>query len=60
MLFNNVVNVDNMLLKLALTEIKRLPKVQVPLENALEDADKVVHVSRPDPGKLKTPIRIIK
>lgn len=49
-----------MLLKLALTEIKRLPKVQVPLENALEDADKVVHVSRPDPGKLKTPIRIIK
>jgi len=49
-----------MIIKLALLEIKRLPKVQEPKLQALEAEDKVVHLSRPDPGKLKTPIRIIK
>jgi hypothetical protein len=47
------------IIKLALLEIKRLPKAQLPQEQALEQADKVVHLSRPNPGKLKTPIRIV-
>ena len=48
-----------MIIKLALLAIKRMPQAKEPVEEALESQDKVVHVSRPNPGKLKTPIRII-
>ena len=48
-----------MIIKLALLAIKKIPKAQEPAEQALEQQDKIVHVSRPDPGKLKSPIRLI-
>jgi hypothetical protein len=48
-----------MIVKLALIEIKKLPKQDVPQEQVLEEADKVVHVSRPNSGKLQQPIRLI-
>lgn len=48
-----------MIIKLALLVIKKIPKAQEPVEEALENQDKIVHVSRPDSGKLKSPIRLI-
>ena len=48
-----------MIIKLALLAIKKIPKQLEPQAEALEDQNKIVHVSRPNPGKLKTPIRLI-
>jgi hypothetical protein len=48
-----------MIIKLALLAIKKVPKVLQSTEQSLDDQNKVVHVSRPDPGKMKSPIRII-
>ena len=48
-----------MIIKLALLVIKKVQKAQQPVEEALDNANKVVHVSRPDPGKMKSPIRLI-
>jgi hypothetical protein len=48
-----------MIIKLALLAIKKVPKALQNQEQALDFANKVVHVSRPDPGKMKSPIRII-
>ena len=49
-----------MIIKLALLVVKKIPKADDALEEQLDDANKVVHVSRPDPGRIKSPIRIIK
>ena len=48
-----------MIIKLALIAIKKIPQVEHPVEESLDDANKVVHLSRPTPGKLKAPISII-
>jgi hypothetical protein len=48
-----------MIIKLALLVIKKIPKALQSQEQTLDDANKVVHVSRPNSGKLKTPIRLV-
>ena len=39
--------------------LKKIPQAQQPVEEQLDNENKVVHVSRPDSGKMKSPIRII-
>ena len=48
-----------MIIKLALIAVKKIPASKEAEEESLDDQNKVVHVSRPDAGKLKSPIRII-
>jgi hypothetical protein len=48
-----------MIIKLALLVIKKIPQAQRPVEEQLDNDNKVVHVSRPNSGKLKTPIRLV-
>ena len=48
-----------MIIKLALIAVKKVPLALEDQEQALDNQNKVVHVSRPDPGRIKSPIRII-
>ena len=49
-----------MIIKLAqLQVVKKVPVAQQSTELALDDANKVIHVPRPDAGRMKSPIRII-
>lgn len=47
------------LMKRATLVVKKIPKADDALEEQLDNANKVVHVSRPDPGRIKSPIRLI-
>ena len=48
-----------MIIKLAVLVVKKIPKADDALEQQLDDSNRIVHVSRPDPGRIKSPIRII-
>ena len=39
--------------------VKKVSLLQHPVEEALDNANKVIHVPRPDAGRMKSPIRII-